>query len=50
MKEFLANLEAEHISGGMKDEEYELCKNRLRQFEKMQDRLRLLAPLLEKLF
>lgn len=49
IRELLANLEAEHASGGMKDEEYELCRSRLRQFEKIQDRLRLLTPFLEKL-
>lgn len=49
LKEFIASLEEEHASGGIKDREYDLCRKRFRQFEKMQGKLRLLLPVLEKI-
>lgn len=49
LKEFIASLEEEHASGGIKDQEYDLCRKRFRQFERMQGKLRLLMPVLEKL-
>jgi DNA-binding transcriptional regulator GbsR (MarR family) len=49
LKEFVTSLEEEHSRGEITGEDYSVCRNRFRQFEKIQGKLKLLLPMLEKL-